>query len=55
MIGFVTWPPYGTKIKMMMMMVHTLLMMMMVHHLIKDDGTKRWPSDKANHSCENAL
>ena len=22
---------------------------------IKDDGTKRWPSDKANHSCENAL
>ena len=23
--------------------------------VIKDDGTKRWPSDKANHSCENAL
>ena len=24
---------------------------------IKDDSTKRcmWPSDKANHSCENAL
>ena len=22
---------------------------------IKDDGTKRWPSDKANHSCGNAL
>ena len=21
----------------------------------KDDGTKRWPSDKANHSCESAL
>ena len=24
-------------------------------HLIKDDSTKRWPSDKANHSCESAL
>ena len=24
-------------------------------HLIKDDGTKRLPSDKANHSCENGL
>ena len=22
---------------------------------IKDDSTKRWPSDKANHSCESAL
>ena len=22
---------------------------------IEDDSTKRWPSDKANHSCENAL
>ena len=22
---------------------------------IKDDGTKRWPSDKANHSYEIAL
>ena len=22
---------------------------------IKDDSTKRWPSDKANHSYENAL
>ena len=21
----------------------------------KDNGTKRWPSDKANHSYENAL
>ena len=22
---------------------------------IKDDSAKRWPSDKANHSCENSL
>ena len=22
---------------------------------IKDDSTKSWPSDKINHSCENAL
>ena len=21
----------------------------------EDDSTKRWPSDKANHSCENSL
>ena len=21
----------------------------------KDDSTKRWPSNKANHSCENTL
>ena len=24
-------------------------------HLYNNDGTKRWPSDKANHSCENTL
>ena len=24
-------------------------------YIVDDDDTKRWPSDKANHSCENAL
>ena len=26
-----------------------------VHDVVHDDGVKRWPSDKANHSCENML